>query len=102
MAQQSLDETCQKLWEACLDGWDADVNRVVTWAEFDSFLLLCGFRGPNTRTTYRRALKAKGFIDYREGPANRGNGKNVTIYSKPNSAVKGREVPSSSAFRTSG
>lgn len=74
----------QYLWEAALKGWDKETgDLIVTFQEFDDFLLLCGFTSYQGRDTRRRLLKLKGYIHYRDGPANRGNPKKVTIYSTP-------------------
>jgi hypothetical protein len=73
------------LWEAALKDWNPDDgDRVVTFQDFDTFLLMCDFKGWSTRDTHRRRMRALGLIDYPDGAAmGRGHKKHVTIHTEP-------------------
>lgn len=74
------------LWEAALHGWNKeDGDKVVTFRAFDTFLIMCDFKGWATRDMHRRRMKALGLIDYPEGWS-RGKPKEVTIHVEPTEA----------------
>lgn len=73
------------LWEAALKDWNhEDGDRVVAFQDFDTFLLMCDFKGWSTRDTHRRRMRAYGLIDFPDGASmGRGHKKHVTIFIEP-------------------